>query len=238
VVVAAGVVVAVVVAISVSGGGSTPGVARGGARHALVTGVDAALRGIPEHGVVLGHPHAPATLTLYGDLQCPVCAALADGQDGSGLPRFIQDQVRPGHARIVFRSLCTATCNSFPESIFDEQQVAAYAAGGQNRFWYYEELFYRQQGAEGTPYVTEAFLKEIAHQIPGLSVAKWAKYRKDPTLLGEVQADGRAAIKQLPVLNGGRGTPGLIMTGSKGTRVVAEGVASYAQLTSAMKSVS
>lgn len=238
VVAAALVVVVVVIAVSVGGGNQGHGVASGSAGRRLVSQVDGALGGIPEHGVVLGRTDAKTTLTLYGDLQCPICAALANGEDGSGFPRFIQDQVRTGHARIVYRSFCTATCNSFPATLFDEQQTAAYAAGMQHRFWYYEELFYRQQGPEGTPYVTPAFLDRIAHQIPGLELARWSRDRQDPTLLGDVEADEHAAVRQLPVINGGRGTPGLIMSGPRGTRLVAEGVASYAELVAAMNAVS
>ena len=143
-----------------------------------------------------------------------------------------------GAAIFVRRSFCTATCNDFPRGVFDEQQTAAYAAGKQDKFWYYEELFYRQQGAEGSPYVTPAFLKKLAQQIPGLNVREWASERRDPSLLSQVQADGQAAIKQLPLVGGGRGTPGLIVTGPKGSAFVAEGIVSYSQLQAALKSVS
>ena len=75
-------------------------------------------------------------------------------------------------------------------------------------------------------------------RVPGLDLALWSKDRHDPTLLGQVEADARAAVKRLPVVNGSRGTPGLIMSGPTETRFVAGGIVSYGQLTAAMKAVS
>jgi len=243
VVLTAAIVVAAIIAISVSGGGGGPrGLAKGGARRSVEARVRTLLAGIPEHGETLGNPHAKDTLTFFGDLQCPVCAALATGGSlggvTGGLPQFIARQVRTGHARIVYRSMCTATCNDFGSSLFDTQQIAAYAAGMQNRFWYFEELFYRQQGAEGSRYVTSGFLDQLARQTPGLRFRTWVRDRGDPSLLGQVQADGRAAVRRLPLVDGGRGTPGLIMSGPRGTRFVAESLVGYGQLQAALRAVS
>jgi hypothetical protein len=238
------VIVAVaIIAISSSSAPHHPGgLSSGKMRNAITAGVDSLLAGIPEHGQTLGDPHARYTLTLYGDLQCPVCAALATGQnlDGitGGLPEFITRQVKPGHAKIVYRSMCTATCNAFSPTLFDQQQTAAYAAGMQNKFWYYEELFYHQQGTEGSPYVTPRFLSRLAEQISGLNQRQWARDRGDPTLLGQVQADERAASHQLPLVNGGRGTPGLIISGPSGQHFIAESTVNYQQLKAAIKTVS
>jgi protein-disulfide isomerase len=238
------VIVAVaIIAISSAGAQHTPSGLSHGKRSAAITArVDSLLAGIPEHGQTLGSPHARYALTLYGDLQCPVCAALATGQnlDGitGGLPQFITHQVKPGHAKIIYRSMCTATCNAFTPTLFDQQQTAAYAAGMQNKFWYYEELFYQQQGTEGTPYVTPRFLDQLARQTPGLNYRQWAKDRRDPTLLVQVQADQRAATHQLPLVNDGRGTPGLIITGPRGKHFIAESIVNYQQLKAALKTVS
>ncbi|HEY3771981.1 MAG TPA: thioredoxin domain-containing protein [Solirubrobacteraceae bacterium] len=236
------VVIAIVVISSAAGNHRPSGLATGKARHAISGQVDSLLAGIPEHGETLGDPRARYTLTLFGDLQCPVCAALATGAnlDGTagGLPEFIARQVRPGHAKLVYRSMCTATCNDFGQSTFDEQQAAAYAAGMQSRFWYYEELFYHQQGAEGTRYVTQGFLSRLAGEVPGLKLRTWIKDRGDPTLLGQIQADERNAARQLPLIDGGRGTPGLIISGPAGRHFIAESTVDYDQLKAAIRTVS
>jgi protein-disulfide isomerase len=237
------VVIVAFVVISTAGGHGHPvGLAKGKARQAVSDRVNSLLAGIPEHGETLGDPRARYTLTLFGDLQCPVCAALATGQNlggtTGGLPRFIAQQVRPGHAKIVYRSMCTATCNDFGQSEFDEQQIAAYAAGMQNRFWYYEELFYEQQGTEGTRYVNPGFLVQLASEVPGLNRHTWVKDRGDPTLLGQVQSDGQVANRQLPLVDGGRGTPGLIVSGPGGEHFVAESIVPYDELKDALKAVS
>lgn len=229
------------VGIAVSIGGREGGLAQGARARQIVTQVDSLLAGIPEHGNVLGRPDAKVTLTFFGDLQCPVCAAFATGQNlagvEGGLPQFIRDQVRTGRAKVVYQSFCTATCNDFGPGLFDQQQAAAYAAGEQNRFWYYEELFYRQQGAEGTPYVTPRFLTRLAEQTRGLDLRTWTSDQRDRSLLSEIQHDEQAANSELPLVNGGRGTPGLIISGPRGARFVGEGIVSYGQLRDGMTAV-
>ena len=56
-----------------------------------------------------------------------------------------------GKLKIEYRSLETATRE--PE-VFKTQQVAALAAGQQNKLWHFIELFYHEQGEEGSGYVT------------------------------------------------------------------------------------
>ena len=51
-----------------------------------------------------------------------------------------------GKVKVVYRSFCTATCNGPDPSVFNTQQVAGLAAGKQNKFWQYTELFYHEQG--------------------------------------------------------------------------------------------
>lgn len=235
VIIAAAVVVALV---AISPGGGNTGLQHGMQESKTYQQVNRLLTGIPENGTMLGNPGARYTLTFFGDLQCPICAEFATGATGSGFPEFVKNQVRTGKAKIVYRSFCTATCNDFPRSLFDEQQAAAYAAGKQNKFWYYEELFYRQQGTEGSPYVTPEFLKKLASQIPGLNLKEWAIAHSDRSALSQLHTDDQAALKQLPLIEGGRGTPGLIMTGPKGSAFIAEGIVGYSQLQAALKTVS
>jgi protein-disulfide isomerase len=236
VIVAAVVIIGVAIAISAGGGGSSPtGLQHG--HHATQTfnQVDHLLSGIPQHGTTLGNPHAPVTMTYFGDLQCPICRDFTL----NSLPQFIQDQIRPGKVKMTYRSFCTASCNnqsvSNPQGLFNTQQVAAYAAGKQNLFWYYAELFYHQQGTENTAYVTPAFLNGLAIQIPMLHLTTWHTDRGDPALLSQVQADEQAAAAQSLT-----GTPTLIMSGAKGSETVqgsGGSIPSYSDLAAAVQAV-
>ena len=79
--------------------------------------------------------------------------------------------------KIEYRSMETATRE--PE-VFDTQQVAALAAGKQNKMWNYLETFYHEQGEESSGYVTESYLQGLAQQVTGLNLATWTNDRSDP----------------------------------------------------------
>jgi len=92
--------------------------------------------------------------------------------------------------RIEFHALQTATHD--PE-VFIVQQVAALAAGRQERAWHFIETFYAQQGEENSGYVTDSYLQGIASQVTGLDLARWASDRRDPQLANEIAGDARTA---------------------------------------------
>ena len=165
-------------------------------------------------------------MTYYSDLQCPVCA---DFTLNSGFPELIAKDVRAGKVQIVYRACETATRD--PQT-FQTQQVAALAAGKQNHLWDYVELFYRQQGAEGTGYVTDSYLTGLANQIPGLNIGAWRSARNDPSLVSQVQSDQQAASAAAV-----EGTPTLIFQGPRGKAQTSQPVPSYAQLEQAIRSV-
>jgi protein-disulfide isomerase len=229
----AGVVVVIVVVFLIADNGtSEKGLAHGKTANKDYQLVSAELQGIPQTGTTLGSPKAPVTLTYFGDLECPICQAFTLGVEGGGLPELISKDVRQGRVKIDYRSFCTATCNGPGQSVFNTQQVAAYAAGQQNLFWDYAELFYHEQGQEDTGYVTSNYLNGLAEQIPALDLTKWQTDRKDPALLSQVEADETAAQG-----DGVSGTPTLIATGPKGKDPIGSGVLSYSTLESAIKSV-
>jgi protein-disulfide isomerase len=207
VVLIAAAIVAVAIAVS-SGGGSKSVNPNSSAGKQAASTVNSLLAGIPQSGMTLGSPSAKVTLTEFGDLECPVCQSLALGAEN----QLIQNEVRTGKAKLVFRSLETASQSSPIPNAFQSQQVAAYAAGLQDRGWYYVELFYHQQGQEGTGYATESYLDNIAKQIPGLNYSKWLADRKNPSLLAQLQADQAAASA-----HGYNSTPTVVATGPKGS---------------------
>jgi protein-disulfide isomerase len=122
------------------------------------------LEGIPQDGVFLGDPDAPATLIEFADLQCPFCAEFATGQ----LPGVIDQYVRSGELRLELRLLAFLG----PDS--QRARQVANAAALQNRLWDYTDLFFSNQGAENSGYATDAFLQRLARQTPGLDVDQLA----------------------------------------------------------------
>lgn len=183
------IVVAIIVGILLAtGGGKKHGIEKtgSGGTAPVVTEVSSLLNGIPQNGNTLGSPSAPVTLQYFGDLECPICREFTEG----ALKPLIEDYVRPGKLKIEYRSLQTATPE--PET-FKTQQVAALAAGKQQKAWYYIELFYHQQGEEKSGYVTESFLDGIAKQVPGLNLSKWSSERSNAELANTVASDEQAA---------------------------------------------
>jgi protein-disulfide isomerase len=233
-------VVVIVIAILVSSSGSSPttGLLSRKSASALYTTVKAEIGGIPQSATTLGDPSAKVTLNYWGDLQCPVCRDFTLGDAGGGLPEFIQRDVRTHIAKVHYLSLCTATCNPADPtggtSVFDTQQSAAYAAGKQNLAWYYIELFYRQQGAEDSGYVTRSFIDGIAEQIPKLSLTTWQTDAGSKSLVDQVNADQSLAESQYRF----NATPSLTISGPKGTASLGSAVLTYAQLAQAVKAVS
>jgi hypothetical protein len=184
-IVAAVVVIAVaIVLIATGAGGSSP--PRPGSTQATEHETDILLGGIPQNANVLGQSTAPVTLKWYGDLECPYCKEFTLG----ALPSIIKRWVRGGQLRIEYLSMETATRE---RDVFKTQQVAALAAGMQNKMWYFIELFYHEQGEEDSGYVTETYLQNLARQVPGLNLPLWTEDRNDPTLVSQVETERKAA---------------------------------------------
>jgi protein-disulfide isomerase len=138
--------------------------------------VNKELRGIPQDGLVLGDPKAPVKLVEFGDLQCPVCAGYAE----EVLPPLVEGPVKRGELKIAFRNFTIIDEDSTPAG------AAALAAGAQNRGWHYIELFYRNQGREGSGYADDAFLEAVAKAAGVKDLAKWNKERTN--FGGEVES--------------------------------------------------
>jgi protein-disulfide isomerase len=171
-----------VAVVSTSDGGSS---ATPVGSNAVTQEVNSLLAGIPQSGDALGSPTAPVTMQFFGDLEC----STSRGFTLNVLPAIIQDWVRGGKLRIEYRSLRTV---SKPRA-FSAQQVAALAAGRQDKQWYYLEDFYHEQGPERSGYVTEWYLAALAQQVPGLNSELWDHDRDDPQLAAQVGRDEQDA---------------------------------------------
>jgi protein-disulfide isomerase len=230
IVIAAVTVVAILIAVSLGNSGSS------GLKHAnngklqeeskILSGL---LTGIPQSGNTLGKATAKVTVTEFGDLECPVCKDFALGAES----KLISNDVRSGKVKLVYRSLDTATGNGVTPNMFGPQQAAAIAAGLQGKEWDYVELFYHEQGAEGTSYVTPSYLDGLAQQIPGLNFSKWRTDSQNPNLVTQVNNDQNAAAGR-----GYNSTPTVAISGPKGNSQPIVGNTDYGTLESAIKQVS
>jgi protein-disulfide isomerase len=225
VVIAAVAVAVIAIAIS-SGGGHKGGLAKGTAATKTVAQVQSLLNGIPQDGTRLGNPKAPVTMTYYGDLQCPVCQAFTL----NGFKQLVSKDVRSGKVQVVYKSLQTATRD---QQTFALQQVAALAAGQQQRFWNYTELFYHQQGQEDSGYVNESFLDSLARQVPGLKMNTWTNDRNSSSLTSQISTDANQAASV-----GANATPTLVFKGPKGQAQPISGDIPYGSLQQSIQSVS
>lgn len=240
-------VIVIVVAIVISSGGAPKQVVPGKPDPTAEAQVRGLLTGIPQSGNTLGNPNAKVTITEYGDLECSVCDVFAtppsftnpENEAGSGWEdNLIKTYVRPGKAKFVYRSLETASGSNPDQNAFAQQQIAAEAAGLQNKEWDFVELMYNQQGAEGTNYVTESYLQGIAHEIPGLNFQKWMADRKLASLKTQLTKDEQQGTNA----DGGPSnvsTPTVVIAGPKGSAAPLIGLpqGGYNAYVSAIKSV-
>jgi protein-disulfide isomerase len=170
------------------------------------------LAGIQQDDLVLGDPGAPVTLVEFGDLQCPICKGVSE----EAIPDVIESKVRGGEAKIDFRNFTIISEESVPAA------AAAIAAGKQGHGWNFIELFYRNQGIEGSGYVTDEFLAEIARGAGVPDINRWNADRESRRVLSEVSADTTEAERL--ELGGtpsfvveGPGTDGLEVLGTLGS---------------------
>jgi len=194
-------VVVVAVIVATSGG---PSVADGksfsSAEKSAIRRTNSLLAGIPQHGNVLGDLKAPVTLQFFGDLQCIDSRRVMLG----ALPFLIRHWVRSGELRIVYRSTETDTHDP---AEFRGQQIAAMAAGQQEKMWTFVDLFYREQRREFTNYADDDYLEGLAEQT-GVNLRGWAEDRESDGWAREIESDEALAwSKELP----GRSTPSFLI---------------------------
>jgi hypothetical protein len=193
--------VAAVVLILVLGGGSDEN--GGGGDDGAVAGVTESremLDGIPQSGSTLGDPEAPVTLTEFADLQCPFCRDYAL----QVLPQVMEDYVRPGDLKLDLRLLRFIG----PDS--DRGARAAVAASRQDKMWDFVDLWYRNQGQEGTGYATDDFIRDItaAAGLPAQEILDGIQSAENEGPITEAESAASAA--------GINSTPSFVVTDAKG----------------------
>ena len=120
----------------------------------------AMLAGIPQAGLTLGNPSAPVEMMELSDLQCPFCRNFSRDT----LPTLVERYVRTGRLLLVF--------HNFPILGAQSTRAArlAVAVSLQNRMWGFIDVFFANQGREGSGYVTDDFLRRVAGSVPGVDV--------------------------------------------------------------------
>jgi protein-disulfide isomerase len=169
-----------------------------------VADVQTQFSGVTEKSGTIGKPSANVTITEFGDLRCPICRQF----DSDVTPRLINDFVRPGKAKMQFRTWPILGANSVTAA------QAAYAAQQQNALWRYATLTYLNQGDESVPWFTTAFARATAAGV-GLDIAKFDRDRKSNAANTEI-----AKVTSDAAELGLQGTPSIRVSGPKGTITV------------------
>jgi predicted DsbA family dithiol-disulfide isomerase len=92
----------------------------------------------------------------------------------------VRDYVRSGEVQLDMRLVSILGPDSGTAARY------ALAAGRQNRLWQFTEVFFAEQKAEGSGYVTQDFLRDIAEQVPGLDVERVFADASDGDIAKEV----------------------------------------------------
>lgn len=177
----------------------------GGGEVAGVETVDSLLAGVPQRGTVLGERSQEVRIVEFGDLQCPACAELSE----TVIPELIEGPVAAGDAQLEFRNFTILG----PDSELAAR--AALAASEQGRYWQFVELFYANQGAEGSGYVSDGFLTGVAEGAGVPDLDAWNESRADPRwddVLAKTQEEAAGL--------GLTGTPSIVVQGPAGTEVL------------------
>ena len=148
--------------------------------------------GIPQKGTVLGKAGTTVRLLQFEDLQCPICKRYTD----EAFPAIVNEYVRTGRIKVDFRGLAFIGDDSL------KALKIAMAAGLQNKLWQVVGLFYENQGAENSGWVTDALIDQILADVPGLDAAK-VKVDAESTQVANQIAVIDAEAKKLGV----EGTP-------------------------------
>ncbi len=191
-------VLAVVVALTGSKGGSNPASAAN-----LITPPNTIPAGL-ERDRTLGRADAPVTVDVWTDFQCPYCARFTQEIE----PQLIRDFVVPGTVKLVAHDLSFIGAGHTPDESNDAA-VAARCAARQGRFWEYDDYLFWNQLGENVGSFTRARLLAIASAV-GLDTTAFTSCIADPGVLAAVAADTAAGAAK-----GVTSTPTLFVNGTK-----------------------
>lgn len=183
--------------------------------------------GIPQTGLVLGNPNAPATLTEFIDLQCPLCRDFETTQ----MPNIVQKYVRTGKLNVKME----------PWSILDRPggpgdsargQAATIAASLQNHGFQFAQNLYNNQGQEDSGWLNTDMVGTAASSVDDLRPHQVLNDLGSSNVKTIVTAVDKSASAR-----GFNGTPTILLN-SRGQKpqVVSVGVPNAATLESQIQS--
>jgi protein-disulfide isomerase len=110
----------------------------------------------------VGDDDAPVTIVKFSDFKCPYCADWKEDM----YPWLKEEYIDPGTAKLVFVH--------FP-SLGEDAETAAQAGEAifqqdEDAFWEYYELMYEHQEDPSEEWATEAFILDLAEDIPGVEI--------------------------------------------------------------------
>jgi protein-disulfide isomerase len=211
--------------------GGTPATGNSSNPNAVLYSSDVSkiFKGVPQSGLVLGKPNAPVTLVEYIDLQCPICQEF----ETTELPTLVQKYVRTGKLKIEMKpwNILDAVHGSV-DSLRGQKAVVAAAA--QNKAFDLAELLYYYQppNSEGTGWMTDGVLSNIAGSVDGLKTGPWATAANSSQTASAIKAIDNYANARPSIFSG---TPTLLL--AKGTgqpKLFYSGLPSLSQLESAI----
>jgi protein-disulfide isomerase len=199
--VAAAIVVVAVVLAAGSGGGSSNANQPTTVSTTAPLTPTSALKGVPQHGDVLGKPSAPATLTVFEDPQCPYCRQW----NIDTLPTVVANYVRTGRIKLQYRGIVVIGENSVAGL------RAIYGATPQNKLWSVAEALYERQGEENSGWITIPVIKDAAKEA-GADSAKLLAHADSKAVTAQLSANAKLA-QQLGI----NGTPTFVLQKQLGT---------------------
>jgi len=140
---------------------------------------------------VKGAAHAPVSIVLFTDFQCPYCAKIVP----------VLNQVlekNKGKTKLVFKNFPLNT-----HQFARKAAAAALAAGKQGKFWEFHDRLFQNYNR-----LNDQLIQEQAQQL-GLDLQKFEKDLNDPHIQQTINQDYQDGIKA-----GVRGTPTVYVNGA------------------------
>lgn len=193
------IVVAVLIAISATGGSSVDPNDLAG-----VDDANALFEGVPQSGLVIGRANAPVTIAEYLDMQCPFCADAAKGT----VPQLVNKFVKTGQAKLELRPLAFIGDDSVRGA------KAVIAAGEQNKAGQFTDILFHNQGGENSGWLSDSMI-DAAAEAALIDTGTLSDDRSSGATekrLNEISAAGQADAVQ--------STPTFVVIGPNGTRTI------------------